>query len=496
MENKPITAKATNIFRNIHRFSISILRSLESNSALSSPRTITDNQVFVERLVGTVRDALDDQKATDKLLQVRIHMVLDDIGGKRRSTRIEAIVAEKVVPPPSDRFECFRFERKFSLKMYYQTHDIGKQAIHEHVQNEYSSLEPGYYLVLGKADFIAEENKDTGNPHNLEMIIDVPLSNERKPKISLLKKTLPLPKKSVVVKDLESLLSKEDPTEIFVDLKSIGEGSFGAVYSALDMRTLDKVAVKVMGLKDNYDEDLIGEIVMMKTLKHPNIVSYLDSFKYEDQLWMVMEFMDGGSLTQVLDQYKYMKLTEEQIACVMGEALTGLDYLHQLHRIHRDIKSDNILLDLQGNIKLADFGYTVQLTQERSLRDTTIGTPYWEAPEVITGDPYGYKADIWSMGIMAMEMAEGEPPYLDLPPLTALRLIVVDGIPPLSGSHWSEHFKYFVKRMLTIKTSKRATTTELLEHAFLNKRAPKSQIRDCILLARQCKAQREASLQL
>lgn len=88
-----------------------------------------------------------------------------------------------------------------------------------------------------------------------------------------------------------------------------------------------------------------------------------------------------------------------------------------MHRIHRDIKSDNILLDLKGNIKLADFGYTVQLTQKRPLRDTTIGTPYWEAPEVITGDPYDKKVDVWSLGIMALEMAEGEPPYMDLPPI-------------------------------------------------------------------------------
>jgi len=251
-----------------------------------------------------------------------------------------------------------------------------------------------------------------------------------------------------------------------------------------------------MGLNDNYDEDLIGEIVMMKTLKHSNIVSYLDSFKYEDQLWMVMEFMDGGSLTQVLDQYKFLKLTEEQIAFILGEALGGLEYLHQMHRIHRDIKSDNVLLDLQGNVKLADFGYTVQLTQERSVRDTTIGTPYWEAPEVITGDSYGAKADIWSLGIMALEMAEGEPPYLDLPPLTALRLIVIDGIPPMSGQHWSDNFRHFITSMLRVKTSKRATTTELLEHPFLINRAPRTEIREVILLARQYKNQEEAALQL
>jgi len=153
-----------------------------------------------------------------------------------------------------------------------------------------------------------------------------------------------------------------------------------------------------------------------------------------------MEMMEGGSLTEILDQHAHLKLTEPQIALIMLEALTALDFIHSMHRIHRDIKSDNILLDMkvqiaflvcvssprlvfklflaQGNVKLADFGYTVQLTQERKKRDTTIGTPYWEAPEVITGDEYDYKVDIWSLGIMALEMADGEPPYMDMPPLT------------------------------------------------------------------------------
>eukprot|EP01126_Amoeba_proteus_P063062 TRINITY_DN864_c0_g1_i10.p1 TRINITY_DN864_c0_g1~~TRINITY_DN864_c0_g1_i10.p1 ORF type:complete len:188 (-),score=42.97 TRINITY_DN864_c0_g1_i10:776-1339(-) len=173
-----------------------------------------------------------------------------------------------------------------------------------------------------------------------------------------------------------------------------------------------------MKLGENYEEDLITEITMMKTLSHPNIVKYIDSYIVEKKLWVVMEFMGGGSLTDILELFPHLQMSESEIAQIMLESLKALEYIHRMHRIHRDIKSDNILLDTTGSVKLADFGYTVQLTEAKNKRSTTIGTPYWEAPEVITGDPYDSKVDIWSLGIMAIEMAEGEPPYMDLPPLT------------------------------------------------------------------------------
>eukprot|EP01126_Amoeba_proteus_P019673 TRINITY_DN2019_c0_g1_i6.p1 TRINITY_DN2019_c0_g1~~TRINITY_DN2019_c0_g1_i6.p1 ORF type:complete len:497 (+),score=114.25 TRINITY_DN2019_c0_g1_i6:172-1491(+) len=300
-----------------------------------------------------------------------------------------------------------------------------------------------------------------------------------------------LPKASDGPSGLYSLVSQEDPQKIFVNRKKIGSGTFGEVFCSLDIRTLEKAAVKTMNLVDSYEEDLVTEIAMMKTLSHPNIVKYIDSYIVEQKLWVVMEFMGGGSLTDILDLFPNLQMTESEIALIMLECLKALEYIHRMHRIHRDIKSDNILLDTNGSVKLADFGYTVQLTEAKNKRNTTIGTPYWEAPEVITGDPYDSKVDIWSLGIMAIEMAEGEPPYMDLPPLTALRLIVVDGIPPLVKQVSSE-FNTFIDMCLEIGVTARATSQELLRHPFILKACSKDDMKRLIRRSKQILKQKQA----
>lgn len=148
--------------------------------------------------------------------------------------------------------------------------------------------------------------------------------------------------------------------------------------------------------------------------------------------WVVMELMDGGCLTDVLEQFDSVRMTEGQIAHVCQQTLSALSYIHASHRIHRDIKSDNILLNTKGQVKIADFGYAAQLTQDQQKRHTVVGTPYWMAPELIRGHDYGTKVDIWSTGIMLMEMVEGEPPYMEFPPLRALFLITTKVISFLS----------------------------------------------------------------
>jgi len=215
---------------------------------------------------------------------------------------------------------------------------------------------------------------------------------------------------------------------------------------------------------------ITNEISIMKTSVHPSIIEYIDSFAVEGQLWVVMEFMDGGCLTDILDEYDTVSLTEPQIALVVKQTLLGLEYIHSLNRIHRDIKSDNILLSAGGAIKIADFGYAAQLTADKIKRNTIVGTPYWMAPELIRGQDYTQRVDIWSTGIMLMELAEGNPPYMDQPPLRALFLITTKGIPSLKTPEaWTAEFREFVEMSLDLEPNNRPGASQLLRHPFLQK---------------------------
>jgi len=233
---------------------------------------------------------------------------------------------------------------------------------------------------------------------------------------------------------------------------------------------------------------LTTEISIMKTSCHDSIIEYIDSYVVDNKLWVVMEYMDGGCLTDILEEFENVPLTEHQIAYICKKTLLGLEYIHSKNRIHRDIKSDNILLDMNGGIKIADFGYAAELTMDKTKRTTIVGTPYWMAPELIRGQEYNYKVDIWSLGIMVMEMAEGEPPYMEYPPLRALFLITTKGIPDLKApDSWSVEFRKFVSMCLDIDYDKRWDTTQLLKHPFLEKTAPPTDMGKLILRARESK---------
>jgi tRNA A-37 threonylcarbamoyl transferase component Bud32 len=276
---------------------------------------------------------------------------------------------------------------------------------------------------------------------------------------------------------LEDLVSRENPEDIFSDFKKIGEGAAGEVFVAFT-KDRKKVAIKKMSLNSESRKLIVTEINIMKTSHHPNIVTYIGSYitsrEGYEQLWVVMEYMGGGCLTDVLDQFETVKLDEAQIALCCKETLKALIYIHEMHRIHRDIKSDNILLSDSGEVKIADFGYAAQLTQQQMKRATVVGTPYWMAPELIRGHDYGTGVDIWSLGIMMMEMAEGEPPYMEFPPLRALFLITTKGIPELKDSHWSEELRDFLRQCLTKDSTTRPTGKQLLTHPFLKKACPTS----------------------
>jgi len=211
---------------------------------------------------------------------------------------------------------------------------------------------------------------------------------------------------------------------------------------------------------------IVNEILVMKKSRHPNIVNFIDSYLMKGVLWVVMEYMEGGSLTDALSEDS--SFTEPQIAAICKEVLLGLMHLHNAGIIHRDIKSDNILLGSNGTVKITDFGYCAQISEKRTYRNTMVGTPYWMAPEVVKGRPYGPKVDVWSLGIMAIELIEGEPPYLDETPLRAMYLIATNGTPKLKHPEkLSPTFKDFLFKTLEMDVEKRPTAKDLLRHKFL-----------------------------
>ncbi|KAJ3329650.1 signal transducing kinase of the PAK, partial [Blyttiomyces sp. JEL0837] len=287
-----------------------------------------------------------------------------------------------------------------------------------------------------------------------------------------------------VVEQLRAICTNADPTKMYRNLVKIGQGASGGVFTAYQVGTNNAVAIKQMNLEQQPKKDLIiNEILVMRDSKHKNIVNFMDSFLYKGDLWVVMEYMEGGSLTTVVTS-NYM--TEGQIAAVCKETLEGLAHLHSKGVIHRDIKSDNLLLGVNGEIKLIDFGFCAQLNEDQAKRTTMVGTPYWMAPEVVTRKEYGAKVDVWSLGIMAIEMIEGEPPYLNENPLRALYLIATNGTPKLQNpENLSQVFRDFLNVSLEVDAEKRPSSKELLKHPFLAKPDPLRNLIPLILAARE-----------
>ncbi|ERT01934.1 STE/STE20/PAKA protein kinase [Sporothrix schenckii ATCC 58251] len=290
---------------------------------------------------------------------------------------------------------------------------------------------------------------------------------------------------------LRQICSDGDPHRMYRGFNKIGQGASGGVYTGFERGSNRLVAIKQMNLEQQPKKDLIiNEILVMKDSSHPNIVNFIDSYLWEGELWVIMEFMEGGSLTDVVT---YNIMTEGQIASVCRETLKGLQHLHSKGVIHRDIKSDNILLSMEGNIKLTDFGFCATINEAQNKRTTMVGTPYWMAPEVVMRKEYGRKVDIWSLGIMAIEMIEGEPPYLTESPLRALWLIATNGTPVIKEEHnLSEVFRDFLYFALKVEPDKRASAHDLLRHDFMKLCVDLSQLSPLVRAAREAKAQEKA----
>ncbi|MCJ8743820.1 hypothetical protein PDJAM_G00098650 [Pangasius djambal] len=265
---------------------------------------------------------------------------------------------------------------------------------------------------------------------------------------------------------LQMVVDKGDPRTYLENFVKIGEGSTGVVCIAREKHSGKQVAVKMMDLRKQQRRELLfNEVVIMRDYRHKNVVEMYKSALVEEELWVIMEYLQGGALTNIVSE---TRLTEEQIATVCNAVLQALAYLHAQGVIHRDIKSDSILLTLDGRIKLSDFGFCAQISKDIPKRKSLVGTPYWMAPEVISKTPYGTEVDVWSLGIMVVEMVDGEPPYFSDTPIAAMKRLRDEAAPSVRNTQKiSPVLRDFLESMLTKDPLERASAADLLNHPFL-----------------------------
>ncbi|XP_028027806.1 serine/threonine-protein kinase 3 isoform X2 [Bombyx mandarina] len=271
--------------------------------------------------------------------------------------------------------------------------------------------------------------------------------------------------KSELKKLSEESLTRQ-PEEVFDIICKLGEGSYGSVYKALHKESGQVLAIKQVPVDTDLQE-IIKEISIMQQCDSPYVVKYYGSYFKNTDLWIVMEYCGAGSVSDIM-RLRKKTLSEDEIATILCDTLKGLEYLHRRRKIHRDIKAGNILLNTEGHAKLADFGVAGQLTDTMAKRNTVIGTPFWMAPEVIQEIGYDCVADIWSLGITALEMAEGKPPYGDIHPMRAIFMIPTKPPPSFrEPDQWSSEFIDFVSQCLIKNPEDRATAEFLLAHEFI-----------------------------
>jgi len=285
-------------------------------------------------------------------------------------------------------------------------------------------------------------------------------------------------------------ISPEDPEQIFEMIELIGEGSFGLVCTCRNLHENKIYAIKFLDVEEDDHDGLQREIEILKEASEcNNIVKYYGCYKKENTYMIVMEYCEGGSAQDIM-KLCHHTLTEDQLQVICLHILKGLKYLHSHHIMHRDLKAGNILLSADGEAKLADFGVSAKLLSTNQKKKSVLGSAYWMAPEVISvqkdSEGYDIKADIWSLGITVIELAEGKPPLFDISSLRAIFLIPIREPPTLKEPQkWSPELSDFISKCLKKDPSQRAVVNELLHHPFVTKGKGKENllrdlVRECI----------------
>ncbi|KAJ7235847.1 kinase-like domain-containing protein [Mycena rebaudengoi] len=273
--------------------------------------------------------------------------------------------------------------------------------------------------------------------------------------------------------ELRRIVCTDNAGTVYSKIEKIGQGPTGHVYLGKRLATGALVVIKEMDMASSIYQPLkfsLNEVFALRSLKHPNIVDYIDSYLVvKDTLWLVTEYMEGGALSDII-RGSQTSMKEDQMSRICAETCRGLAHLHQQNIIHRNIKSHCVLLNSLGQVKIAGFGYCVKLKDHTSKRQSVVGVPHWMAHEMVTRQPYSFKVDVWSLGIVTMEMIERVPPNFSEESSTALHLIVKGGAPTLLRPYnSSSEINSFLAECLCLDVDRRPSSTELLSHDFLKK---------------------------
>lgn len=256
------------------------------------------------------------------------------------------------------------------------------------------------------------------------------------------------------------------PEELFDLELCIDEGAFGQVWRGKEKSSKTEVAIKIVPNQAEILDELAAEVGYLDMLSSEYIIKYHGSWLNQgSEIWIAMEIAELGSIAGVA-VYCLKKFNEAEIAALFARTMLGLEYIHSKKLIHQDIKAKNILLNLKGEIKLADFGVMTPVTD--NINYTVGGSPHWMSPEMLLAQTIDTNHDVWSLGITVIEVAEGEPPLAETAVMDVISLIPENPPPKFKTPYkWSDNLKDFLSQCLIKDPKKRPTSVELLDHPFL-----------------------------